>query len=334
MRPRLPRGRIWRSAIWAIWCRCRAPRPTAAAAMTPDYWTVFNDEKASEAGRRPPRTGRDGQLALARIVAAGDTFYRAMRAVLPPTDIIAVAERLDRIDGARFAGITTFPSQLLSIRIRARSGRRPTSRRCAAPPTPWRRPAARTIEINAPGTTSSTVTFEALADAGATQVEPGHGLTGTTPLHALEDLPELPAVVYVSEVSHLHRRRGLLLRRRPLSSIRFSRTIRFEGDRVARADDRRTRRSATVDIPPPAAIDYYGMIDASGRRSRASATPWSLASGRRSSSRAPMSCGISGIRTRVEPTLRSDPRRATAARSTGRHEGLRRQSGQRPPARC
>ena len=42
-----------------------------------------------------------------------------------------------------------------------------------------------------------------LAGAGATQVEPGHGLTGTTPLHAIADLPERPAVVYLTEVSHL-----------------------------------------------------------------------------------------------------------------------------------
>ena len=38
------------------------------------------------------------------------------------------------------------------------------------------------------------IVLQALADAGATQVEPGNGLTGTTPLHAVEDLPELPAV--------------------------------------------------------------------------------------------------------------------------------------------
>ena len=40
----------------------------------------------------------------------------------------------------------------------------------------------RKIEINAPGTTFSS-TLAALAEAGATQIEPGHGLTGTTPLH-------------------------------------------------------------------------------------------------------------------------------------------------------
>jgi predicted amino acid racemase len=42
-----------------------------------------------------------------------------------------------------------------------------------------------------------------LAEHGATHVEPGHGLLGTTPNHAfLDGLPEAPAYVYVSEISH------------------------------------------------------------------------------------------------------------------------------------
>ena len=32
--------------------------------------------------------------------------------------------------------------------------------------------------------------------------EPGHGLSGTTPLHAIKDEVEIPGVVYVSEISH------------------------------------------------------------------------------------------------------------------------------------
>ncbi len=35
------------------------------------------------------------------------------------------------------------------------------------------------------------------------QVEPGHGFTGTTPLHMVADLVERPAMVYLSEISHL-----------------------------------------------------------------------------------------------------------------------------------
>ena len=56
-------------------------------------------------------------------------------------------------------------------------------------------------QINTPGTTSSGA-LRLLAEAGATHAEPGNGLHGTTPLMNFDEAPEVPAVVYVSEVSH------------------------------------------------------------------------------------------------------------------------------------
>lgn len=104
--------------------------------------------------------------------------------------------------------------------------------------------------------------LEALAGAGATQVEPGHGLTGTTPLHAVQDLPELPAVVYLSEVSHSHGKEAFcfggglyidpVFPAYPLKAI------------VSREATSSSSALAMVDIPAPEAIDYYGMIDATG----------------------------------------------------------------------
>ena len=87
-----------------------------------------------------------------------------------------MAAALDTIPGARFAGITTFPALLFDVESRT------------IKPTPnleTLRQAAETLgrfgyktsEINAPDTTSSG-TLDTLAEAGATQVEPGHGLTG------------------------------------------------------------------------------------------------------------------------------------------------------------
>ena len=65
------------------------------------------------------------------------------------------------------------------------------------------------IVINAPGTTSSTVLNLV---AGATPIEPRHGLTGTAPLHAVKELPEpVPERGLASP-----RGRGLLLWRRAL----------------------------------------------------------------------------------------------------------------------
>lgn len=56
-------------------------------------------------------------------------------------------------------------------------------------------------QVNAPSTTSVR-TLQLMENTPVTHGEPGHGLTGSTPAHALEDMPEKPSVVYLSEVSH------------------------------------------------------------------------------------------------------------------------------------
>src|SRR5580700_2605142 len=83
----------------------------AAATLAPDYWTVFNREKAGEAAAASTRLGRVQSL-LARIHAQGDRFYRGHEGGFSASDIVRVADELDGLPGARFAGITTFPALL------------------------------------------------------------------------------------------------------------------------------------------------------------------------------------------------------------------------------
>lgn len=223
-----------------------------AAAMQPDNWTVFSHEKAAEAAAAAGRAGREQDL-LARVVASGDTFYRGHEGGFDAADAVAVADAFDALPNARFAGITTFPAMLFD---QERRSVRPTPNlRTLEAVAAALAGAGRTdIRINAPGTTSS-ATFRAVADAGATQVEPGHGLTGTTPLHAVEDLPEEPAALYVSEVSHHHGGRaycfggGFYID--PVFPPYDLRAV------VAAGDD---RLEVSAEIPPPEAIDYYGML--------------------------------------------------------------------------
>ena len=104
--------------------------------------------------------------------------------------------------------------------------------------------------------------MKALAEAGATQVEPGHGLTGTTPLHVSDDLPEEPAVVYLTEVSHVSGGEGFCFGGGLYIDPVFPNyPVRAIVAREPRTDEAALR---TVEIPPPDAIDYYGMIDAGG----------------------------------------------------------------------
>ena len=55
--------------------------------------------------------------------------------------------------------------------------------------------------INTPSTTCCR-TLELMAEHGCNCGEPGHGLTGTTPLHVEHEQPEKSCIAYVSEISH------------------------------------------------------------------------------------------------------------------------------------
>ena len=68
-------------------------------------------KEAKEAGVASRKRGRDQPL-LARLQAEGDQFYRGHEGGFPASDVVAVADAIDRAGGARFAGITTFPALL------------------------------------------------------------------------------------------------------------------------------------------------------------------------------------------------------------------------------
>lgn len=231
-------------------------RADEAARLEPDFWTVFSLEKAAEAGAAARRRGRI-QNVLVRIFASSDRFYPGHEGGLPAEDIVEVARRIDALEGVRFAGVTTFPAMLFD---RATGSVRPTPNLSTLTRAQRRLQDAgfTDVELNAPGTTSS-ATLQSVADAGATQVEPGHGLTGTTPLHAVEDLVEDPAIVYVSEVSHLWNGSayvfgGGLYPDPVLSGVATDALV------VGDDEDAATARRLPVDMPASDAIDYYARI--------------------------------------------------------------------------
>ncbi len=231
----------------------------AAAAFRPDFWTVFNDTKAEEAAAGAEAAGYEQGL-LARIKANGDTFYRGHEGGFDAETIAQVADAFDRLKGARFAGITTFPALLFDLATRKVLPTHNLSTLTRAAEA-LAKAGRRDIEVNAPGTTSA-VMLAALAEAGATQCEPGNGLHGTTALHAVEDLPELPAVCYVTEVSHLSGGKAYCF-----GGGFYIDPIFPEYDVKAIVSDEPTVASSAlrnVEVPPPSAIDYYAMIDASG----------------------------------------------------------------------
>ena len=228
----------------------------AAAATRPDYWTVFSHQKARDASSAAGGAGRT-QALLARIHAPGDVFYMGHEGGFAAGELGQVADSLDELDHARFAGITTFPA-LLFDEDAGRVVPTPNLATLSRAAEALGRTGRSGLVVNAPGTTSVEV-LPLLTAAGATQVEPGHGLTGTTPLHAVRDLPEIPAVAYLSEVSHFHGGRaycfggGLYID--PVFRPYRVRAL------VGRVPEQALADRVDATLPPPEAIDYYGLLD-------------------------------------------------------------------------
>lgn len=240
----------------------QVPRHEAAAVarMGPRWWTVFNPEKAAEAAAASRALGRRQDL-LARIHAPGDRFYPGHEGGFDAAAILDVAARLDALPGARLAGVTSFPAQLFdhgSGQVRPTPNLDTLARAAEA----LHRAGRADVQVNAPGTTSA-VQLAVLASRGVTQVEPGHALTGTTPLHAVAELPERPAACVLSEVSHLHQGQAYCFGGGFYVDPVFpDYPVQALVGRETRVDP---RQLAGVALPPPSAIDYYAQVQAQDR---------------------------------------------------------------------
>lgn len=231
----------------------------AARELQPDYWTVFSEEKAREAAGAAVKAGRTQKL-LARIHNDGDIFYPGHEGGFAASDICTVARQIEAREGADFAGITTFPALLFDLKNRTIKPT-PNLATLARAKEALAKACHANIEVNAPGTNSA-IMLEMLANAGATQCEPGNALHGTTPLHAVEDLLEDPAILYLSEVSHHHGGKAYCFGGGLYIDPVFP---KYDVRAIVSAEPTTSRKAmASVDIPDYSAIDYYAMIEASG----------------------------------------------------------------------
>ncbi|MFI6880724.1 YhfX family PLP-dependent enzyme [Streptomyces sp. NPDC050400] len=191
------------------------------------------------------------QDVLIRLEGAEGSVYPGQEGGVPLAGIDEFAAAAEQLPGVRIAGVTAFPCVLCDPATGA-----PT-------PTPNFELALKArqtlaarghqgLKLSAPSATSM-ATLPLLAELGATHGEPGHSLTGTTPLHA-HDLtqPEKPAYVYVTEVAH---------------TLADGRPAVHGGGFYPRSNIKaallpRTGLRLPVQDAPPENIDYYRLLDA------------------------------------------------------------------------
>lgn len=194
------------------------------------------------------------QPVLIRLAGAEGDVYPGQEGGVPLERLDAFAKEAEALDGIRIAGVTAFPCVLCD----------PATGVPAATPNFGLAIRARELlaarghhdlKLSAPSATSM-ASLPLLAELGATHGEPGHALTGTTPLHAVDPAqPEQPAYVYVSEVAH---------------TLDDGRPAIFGGGFYSRAHIRsallpRTGVRLGVQDAPAENIDYYRLLEAPGR---------------------------------------------------------------------
>ncbi|NSC24396.1 YhfX family PLP-dependent enzyme [Streptomyces albus subsp. chlorinus] len=169
-------------------------------AWRPETVTVYDLANARAVSAHAQRLGLV-QDVLVRLEGAAGSVYPGQEGGVPLAALDKFAEEAERLPGIRLAGVTAFPCVLcdpetgvpaptpnfdLAVRARDLLAAR----------------GHRDLKLSAPSATC-VAGLPLLARLGATHGEPGHALTGTTPLHARDATqPERPAYVYVTEVAH------------------------------------------------------------------------------------------------------------------------------------
>ncbi|MGV9313917.1 alanine racemase [Streptomyces sp. NPDC003691] len=218
----------------------------------PSHVTVYDPANARAVSEAARALGFV-QPVLIRLEGTDGACYPGQEGGVPLARLADFAEAAERLDGIRIAGVTAFPCVLCDPVTGV-----PTATANFRTALAARRLLAERghhdLLLSAPSATSA-ASLPLLAELGATHGEPGHALTGTTPLHALDPhQPEKPAYLYVSEVAHI------LDDGRP--AIHGGGFYPRSGVRTALLP--RTGARPGVIGAPAENIDYYRLLDAPG----------------------------------------------------------------------
>ncbi|MGY4688738.1 alanine racemase [Salibacterium sp. K-3] len=216
--------------------------------LYPSQITVFSYENAAYISDRNDALKKDTQPILLRVVSTQDFLYPGQEGGILLENLEAELKRIETLSGVKVIGVTNFPCLQM-----ANAGVEPTMNFQTL------KQAVELLKgkgyeapvVNAPSLNTAE-TLKIIADNGGTQAEPGHALTGTTPLHAAKHQPETPAIAYVSEISHTYDQKSYV----------------YGGGFYARSNvktaltGKNFSEMTKMEVTPnePGTIDYYGAL--------------------------------------------------------------------------
>jgi predicted amino acid racemase len=169
--------------------------------INPEIITVYSVQKAKDISDAAIKKGKIQDIML-RVVDDDNFFYPGQTGGTFLKDLLEVIKEIQKMEGVQLAGVTNFPALLYNAEKKQVLPCNNMRTIFDAVDLIKSKTKIKLKQINTPGTTSTEV-LELLAKKGATHIEPGHGLTGTTPISVIKDLPERPGILYLTEVSHI-----------------------------------------------------------------------------------------------------------------------------------
>lgn len=169
-------------------------------ASHPQIMTVYSLEKAAEINAVCSKLGYIQPIML-RVLGKQDILYPGQYGGFALENMEATIAHLQTLKNIRIAGVCSFPC-LLYNEERQDIVPTPNMQTVREGAAFLKKAGYQNLQLNMPSATCMH-SIKLIAQNGGTHAEPGHGLTGTTPYHAVCSADEeRPALVYVSEVSH------------------------------------------------------------------------------------------------------------------------------------
>lgn len=217
-----------------------------ALEMKPEVITCFSLDKILQLNSAAEEMNMTQDILL-RVIDDRSFVYPGQEGGITLKQLEYVIEKTKRLKGIQIVGVTAFPCFLYNEQS---SKIEPTTNMSILIDAVqiMERQGVPVEQINAPSATCVS-SIPLLSSLGATHGEPGHALTGTTPLHASGKEPENVAMVYVTEVSHRSENEAFVF-----GGGFYSRS------HVTRAYSPRLKKTFEAVELPPENIDYYGSV--------------------------------------------------------------------------
>ena len=213
---------------------------------SPEIITVYSLEKIKEIDEAAKKYGKVQDIML-RVLEKDSKIYSGHSGGFYLDDIEDVAKEILKLNNVRINGLTSFPCFLYNCDKNIIEGTKNIESIKKAERV-LKELGIFVEQLNMPSATSLE-NIESIKAYGGTHGEPGHALTGTTPFNSRNLEGEIPAIVYVSEISHnldynSYCYGGGHYRRSGMNSVLVGKNIK------------KMRRSP-VEAPTLESIDYY-----------------------------------------------------------------------------